>query len=307
MTGSYLLHRFLHVIFVVFGVSLVVFLLLRMIPGDPVLLMVPPEAPRELVEETRRAMGFDRPIHEQYVIYLGQLLKGDLGTSIRHHRPVLDLVLERLPATIELAVVSLIIAVFTAIPLGVVAGVKRSSVWDTATMLGALIGQSVPTFWLGIMLILIFSVQLRLLPTSGRGEWQQLILPSITLGAYMMALLARLTRSAMIEVLGEDFVRTARAKGLRERRVLMSHALRNALVPVVTVLGMQVGALLGGAVITEAVFGWPGIGTLAITAINTRDYPVVQAVVLLSAVIFTVVNVIIDLSYRLLDPRIRLD
>jgi peptide/nickel transport system permease protein len=307
VSGSYLLRRFLHAIFVVFGVSLVVFLLLRMIPGDPVLLMVPPEAPQELVQETRHAMGFDRPIHEQYGIFLLQLIKGDFGMSIRHHRPVLDLVLERFPATIELAVVSMIIAVAFAVPLGVVAGVKRSSAWDRSTMLGALIGQSVPTFWLGIMLILIFSVQLRLLPTSGRGEWQQLVLPSITLGAYMMALLARLTRSAIIEVLGEDYVRTARAKGLRERQVLIRHALRNALVPIVTVLGMQVGALLGGAVITEAVFGWPGIGTLAITAIETRDYPVVQAVVLLSAVIFTLINVLIDLSYQWLDPRIRID
>ncbi len=306
MSGSYILRRLLHSVFVVFGVSVIVFLLLRMIPGDPVRLLLPPEATEQMVQETRRQMGFDRPIYEQYVVYLGQLARGDLGTSIRFQRPVLDLVLERFPATLELTLVSMLIATLIATPLGIVAAVKRSSRWDAGVMLGSLLGQSVPTFWMGIVLILVFAVQLRVLPTSGRGSWQQLVLPSLTLGAYMMALIARLTRSGMLEVLGEDYVRTARAKGLPERGVLIRHAFRNAMVPVVTVLGMQVGALLGGAIITEAVFAWPGIGTLTINAIYMRDYPIVQATVLISAAVFVAINLALDLTYQYLDPRIQL-
>jgi ABC-type dipeptide/oligopeptide/nickel transport system permease component len=252
-------------------------------------------------------MGFDQPLYQQYLIYLGQLAKGDLGTSFRFQRPVLDLALERLPATVELAAVSMALATVVAVPLGVIAAVRRYSRWDSGVMLGSLLGQSVPTFWLGILLILVFAVQFRVLPTSGRGSWQQVILPSITLGAYMMALIARLTRSGMLEVLGEDYVRTARAKGLFERAVLLRHALRNAMLPVVTVLGLQVGALLGGAIITEAVFAWPGIGTLAINAIYARDYPIVQATVLISAAIFVGINFLLDLTYQYLDPRIRLE
>ncbi len=305
MSGAFVVRRLLHSVLVLFGVSIIIFMLLRLIPGDPVRILLPPEATEEMVRQTRHDMGFDRPIYEQYVIYLGQLSHGDLGTSIRFQRPVLDLVLERLPATFELALVSMIIATALAIPLGVIAAVKRYSRWDTGVMLGSLLGQSVPTFFLGILLILVFSVQLHLLPTSGRGTWQHMVLPSITLGAYMMALIARLTRSDMLEVLGEDYIRTARAKGLREQVVLARHALRNALVPVVTVLGMQVGALLGGAIITEAVFAWPGIGTLAINAIYTRDYPIVQATVLVSALTFVVINLLLDFTYQYIDPRIR--
>jgi ABC-type dipeptide/oligopeptide/nickel transport system permease component len=260
-----------------------------------------------MVQQTRHEMGFDRPLYEQYLIYLSDLVQGNLGTSIRFQQPVLDLVLQRIPATVELALASMAWATMFAVPLGVVAAVRRHSRWDTGAMLGSLLGQSVPTFWLGILLILVFAVQLRLLPTSGRGTWQQLILPSITLGAYMMALITRLTRSGMLEVLGEDYVRTARAKGLLERVVLLRHALRNALVPVVTVLGMQVGALLGGAIITEAVFAWPGIGTLTINAIYMRDYPIVQATVLISAAAFVGINFLLDLTYQYLDPRIRLE
>jgi peptide/nickel transport system permease protein len=306
MSGAYLVRRLLHALFVLFGVSVIVFLMLRLIPGDPVRLLLPPEATEQMVQETRRQMGFDRPIYAQYALYLGQLLHGDLGTSIRFQRPVLDLVLERFPATLELALVSMLIATLVAMPLGILAAVKRYSRWDTGVMLGSLVGQSVPTFWMGIGLILVFAVQLRVLPTSGRGSWQQLILPSITLGAYMMALIARLTRSGMLEVLREDYVRTARAKGVPERMVILRHALRNALLPVVTVLGMQVGALLGGAIITEAVFAWPGIGTLTINAIYMRDYPIVQATVVLSAAAFVLVNFAVDLTYQLLDPRIQL-
>ncbi|HTU03785.1 MAG TPA: nickel ABC transporter permease, partial [Candidatus Sulfotelmatobacter sp.] len=289
-----------------FGVSVIVFLLLRLIPGDPVRLLLPPEATEQMVQETRRQLGFDQPIYTQYVLYLGQLLRGDLGTSIRFQRPVLDLVLERFPATLELTLVSMLVATLVAIPLGIVAAVKRYSRWDAGVMLGSLVGQSVPTFWMGIVLILVFAVQLRVLPTSGRGSWQQLVLPSITLGAYMMALMARLTRSGMLEVLREDYVRTARAKGLPEYGVLVRHAFRNALLPVVTVCGMQVGALLGGAIITEAVFAWPGIGTLTINAIYMRDYPIVQATVLISAAAFVLINFALDLTYQWLDPRIQL-
>ncbi len=306
MSGYYILRRLLHSVFVLFGVSIIVFLLLRLVPGDPVRLLLPPEATEQMVQETRREMGFDRPVYEQYVVYLGHLVRGDLGTSIRFQRPVLDLVLERFPATLELTLVSMVVATLAAMPLGIVAAVKRYSRWDAGVMLGSLLGQSVPTFWMGIVLILVFSVQLRVLPTSGRGSWQQLILPSITLGAYMMALIARLTRSGMLEVLREDYVRTARAKGLPEWEVLIRHAFRNAMLPVVTVLGMQVGALLGGAIITEAVFAWPGIGTLTINAIYMRDYPIVQATVLISAATFVAINLALDLTYQYLDPRIQL-
>ena len=306
MSLAYLLRRGLHSLFVLFGVSVIVFLLLRLIPGDPVRLLLPPEATEQMVQETRRQLGFDQPIYTQYVLYLGQLLHGDLGTSIRFQRPVLDLVLERFPATLELTLVSMLVATLVAIPLGIVAAVKRYSRWDAGVMLGSLVGQSVPTFWMGIVLILVFAVQLRVLPTSGRGSWQQLVLPSITLGAYMMALMARLTRSGMLEVLREDYVRTARAKGLPEYGVLVRHAFRNALLPVVTVCGMQVGALLGGAIITEAVFAWPGIGTLTINAIYMRDYPIVQATVLISAAAFVLINFALDLTYQWLDPRIQL-
>jgi len=301
----FLVWRTLHALIVVFGVLTVVFALVRLTPGDPVLLMVPPDASPAAVEQLRHELGFDRPIPVQFGIYLSQALTGDLGSSLRQHRPVTQLIGERVPATVELTAVSMVLAVAVAAPLGILAAVARGSPADLLTRAIALVGQAMPTFWLGILLIIVFAVQLRVLPTSGRGSPAQLILPSVTLGVYMMGLLARVTRASMLEVLGADYIRTARAKGLRRAAVLVRHALRNALVPIVTILGLQVGTLLGGAVITEAVFAWPGIGTLAITAIYQRDYPVVQGVVVLSALVFVLVNFLVDALYTYLDPQIR--
>lgn len=304
--GGCLARRTLLALVVLFGVSVLVFVVVRVIPGDPVQLMYPEAMPPELLKQVRAALGLDDPIYVQYIVFLHQALRGDLGRSYRYHRPVADLVLERLPATAELALAALAISLLLGVPLGVLAALKRNSLLDNLVMLMAMLGQSMPTFWLGIMLIIIFAVSFRWFPTSGREGLQYLVLPALSLSGFMTALTARLVRSCMLEVLSQDYLRTARAKGLSEYAVVISHGLRNALIPVVTVLGLQVGNLLGGAVITETVFAWPGVGFLSITAIYQRDYNIVQAVVLLSAVIFVVLNMIIDLLYMWLDPRIRI-
>jgi ABC-type dipeptide/oligopeptide/nickel transport system permease component len=264
------------------------------------------EATEDAIVAARAQFGYDRPLPEQYVRFVGGALRGDLGHSLRFRRPVRELLMETLPATVELAAAAVGIALVLAVPAGIYAAVHRGSVADRLLMGGALIGQAMPIFWLGIMLITLFSVKLGWLPTSGRGSWAQLVMPSVTLSTYVMALLARLTRSNMLDVLREPYVRTARAKGLREALVVHKHALKSAALPIVTVLGLQIGALLSGAVVTETVFNWPGIGTLALRAIQQRDYPVLQGVVLVSAVLFVVINGIVDLLYRLLDPRVRL-
>jgi len=291
---------------VLLNVSLVVFVLVRIVPGDPARLMLGMEASEEAVQAARVQFGFDRPLYVQYVQFVAGALRGDLGQSVRFRRPVGDLLRESFPATLELALAATAIALVLAVPAGIYAAVHRDGVLDRLLMAGALIGQAMPIFWLGIMLITLFSVRLGLLPTSGRGSLAQLIMPSVTLSTYVMALLARLTRSNMLDVLREPYVRTARAKGLREIVIVHKHALMSAALPIVTVLGLQVGALLSGAVVTETVFNWPGIGTLALRAIQQRDYPVVQGVVLVSAVLFVVINGAVDLAYRYLDPRVRL-
>ncbi len=305
MSGSFLLRRALHSILVLFGALTLVFVLVRLVPADPVTIMSGLHASPEEKQETRRALGLDQPIHVQYVIYVRSVLTGDLGTSLRQHEPAAKMVMERFPATAQLALTSMLLACLIAIPAGILAAVRRGSVFDTITMLLSLLGQSVPTFWLGIVLIIVFAVRLRVLPTSGYGEPSSMVLPTITLGFYMTALIARMCRSSMLEVLHADYLRTARAKGLRDRVVLLRHALRNGLIPVVTVIGLQTGTLLGGAVITETVFAWPGIGTLAVDSINTLDYPVVQAVVALAAAIFVFINFLLDALYVWIDPRIR--
>ncbi len=264
------------------------------------------EATDDAIQAARAQFGYDRPLHEQYLRFVGNALRGDLGQSLRFRRPVRDLLMETLPATLELAAAAVAIALALAVPAGIYAAVHRGSVADRVLMAGALIGQAMPIFWLGIMLMTLFSVKLGWLPTSGRGSWAQLVMPSVTLSTYVMALLARLTRSNMLDVLREQYVRTARAKGLREMFVVHKHALKSAALPIVTVLGLQIGALLSGAVVTETVFNWPGIGTLALRAIQQRDYPVLQGVVLLSAVLFVAINGIVDVLYRVLDPRVRL-
>jgi ABC-type dipeptide/oligopeptide/nickel transport system permease component len=250
-------------------------------------------------------MRLDRSLPEQYARFLGQLLTGDLGISIRFQRPAAELVWDRFGATAALAAAGLSLACLVGVPMGVLGAVRANSLIDRAVRIVALIAQAVPGFWLGLVLITVFAVQLRLLPVSGGGGLPHLLLPAVTLASFLVGLIIRLTRAALLDVLKQDFIRTARSKGLAEWVVAVRHALRNALIPVVTVLGLQVGTLLGGAVITEAVFAWPGIGNLAVLAIYQRDYPVVQAVVLLSAVVFVLTNLAVDLLSTWIDPRLR--
>jgi peptide/nickel transport system permease protein len=285
-------------------VSTVVFVVMRL-SGDPTPLLLPPDAPRSEIFRLRAELGLDRPLPVQYAFFMGNLVRGDFGQSIRFKGPALAVVTERLPATLELGLTSFALAVLVAIPIGLLSAVYRNSWLDHAAMGLALIGQSAPTFFLGILFILVVSVNLGLVPTSGRGDWRHLVLPAVTLGLFGMASVARLTRSAVLEVLRADYIRTARAKGLAETLVVAKHTLKNAAIPIVTITGLHFGSLLAGAVVTETVFAWPGIGRLAIQAIYNRDYPVVQCVVLLSAVLFVVVNLAIDALYGLLDPRIR--
>jgi len=273
--------------------------------GDPVLLMVSPDAPPEVVTTTRHVLGFDRPLYEQFGRYLGNALQGNLGVSLRMNRPVTTLILERLPATLQLTVAALVIAVVVAIPAGIVSAVKRGTLIDRLAMAGAVAGQAVPIFWLALLLIAFFGVRLRWLPVYGSGSLAHFVLPAVSLSTIIMGRLARLVRSSMLEVLGQDYVRTARAKGVGESRVLAVHALKNAAIPIVTLLGLQFAQLLGGAVVTETIFAWPGIGRLVVEAIFNRDFPVVQGVVLLVSLIFVAVNLLVDLSYAVLDPRIR--
>jgi ABC-type dipeptide/oligopeptide/nickel transport system permease component len=285
-------------------VSTVVFVVMRL-SGDPVPLMLPPDAPRSEIFRVRAELGLDRPLPLQYATFLGNILHGDFGRSIHFREPAVQVVLGYLPATLELGALAFVLAAVVAIPIGVVSAVRRNSLVDQAAMGLALIGQSAPTFFVGIALILLVSLKAGLLPTSGRGDARHFVLPAITLGIFAMASIARLTRSAMLEVLRTDYVRTARAKGLSERWVIVKHTFRNAAVPIVTITGLQFGSLLGGAVVTETVFAWPGMGRLAIQSIYNRDYPVVQCTVLISAAMFIAINFAIDLLYGFLDPRVR--
>jgi peptide/nickel transport system permease protein len=285
-------------------VSVVVFALVHL-SGDPVLLMVSADAPPEVVTTTRHALGFDRPLVEQLARYLGNAAHGDLGTSLRMNRPVTALIRERLPATLQLTLAALAIAVVVAVPAGIVSAVKRGTMVDRMAMAGAVAGQAVPIFWLALLLIALFGVRLRWLPVYGSGSLAHFVLPAVSLSTIIMGRLARLVRSSMLEVLGQDYVRTARAKGLGEWRVLALHSLKNASIPIVTLLGLQFAQLLGGAVVTETIFAWPGIGRLVVEAIFNRDFPVVQGVVLVVSLIFVAVNVLVDVSYAVLDPRIR--
>jgi len=300
----YLLTSVVHAVSVTLGVSILSFVFMHL-SGDPVMLMLPPDATDKQIEEFRERMGFNDPIPLQYLRFLSSAVRGDFGTSLRHQQPAMGLVLERLPATLELAVAGMGLALLIAVPFGILSATRRGSVVDYLGMGGALLGLSMPNFWVGIIGILIFSVKLHLLPTAGRGTWAQLVLPGLALGSYLMALLARLTRSGMLEVIDQDYVRTARAKGLPERLIIWRHALMNALIPLVTVVGLQMGELLGGTVVIETVFAWPGVGRLILQAVFQRDYPVVQAAVLILAMIFVVANLLVDTAYRYLDPRIR--
>jgi peptide/nickel transport system permease protein len=302
---AYILKRLFHSIFVLVGISLVVFIILHL-TGDPAALLMTMDATPEQVAQFRQEMGFNDPILVQYWRFFKGTLRGDFGKSFRHSQPALDLVMERMPATIQLTLAAMVIALLVAIPVGIISAIRRNSILDHIGMTGALLGQSTPVFWLGIMLILIFSVTLQWFPSSGRGEIQNLVLPAITLGMFTMARTARMMRSSMLEVLGQEYMKTAKAKGLRPMTVVLKHALKNAAIPVVTIIGMELGTLLGGAVITETIFAWPGVGRLAVQAIYNRDYPVVQAAVFLLAAIFVLVNLVVDLLYTYLDPRVKL-
>ncbi|MGH7356605.1 MAG: nickel ABC transporter permease [Candidatus Rokuibacteriota bacterium] len=301
----YLTRRLLQSLIVLLGVSFVVFGIL-FLTGDPALVLLPPESTVEDIQKFREAMGFNDPFFVQYGRFLAGALRGDFGQSIRHGEPAFHLVVERMPATFQLAGAALAVALALAIPAGIISAVRRNTALDYVSTVVALLGQSMPTFWLGIMLILVFSVQLNLLPSSGRGSFAHLVLPAITLGLFTTARITRLTRSGMLEVLNQDYIRTARAKGVGDPPVVWKHALKNAAIPIVTIVGIELGTLLGGSVITETIFAWPGVGRLSVQAIYNRDYPVVQAAVFLLATTFVLVNLFVDMVYTYLDPRIRL-
>lgn len=303
---GFLIRRLLLVVPVLFGVVTLVFFLIHLIPGDPVDLMLGDSSFSTDREELRELLGLNLPITEQYLNYLVNLAQGDLGTSIYSRKPVIDEIFSRLPATAELMVGAMVVAIILAIPLGLISAVKRGSIVDHSAMGFALLGVSIPNFWLGPMLILLFAIHLDWLPVNERGTLLHLILPAITLGTALASILSRITRSSVIETLGMDYIRTAWAKGLSETRIVIRHAFRNALIPVITVIGLQVGVLLSGAIITEYIFDWPGLGLLLIDGIKTRNYPMVQGCVIFIASTYVFVNLITDLSYALVDPRVRL-
>jgi ABC-type dipeptide/oligopeptide/nickel transport system permease component len=344
----YAIRRVISLIPTLLGVSIIVFLFLRLIPGDPAVAMLGEHAAKENVERIREQLGLNRPLFldpealrqgsvkgffdTQYIRYLGRLVRGDLGNSIHRRIPITDTLKERFPATVELAVLAMVIAVAVGVPAGVIAAARRNTAADFGTTVGALIGVSMPIYWLGLMLIMLFGVALHWLPSGGRlnpairletvtnfyvldsiitgnnealvDSLKHLVLPALALATIPLAIIARMTRSSMLEVLQEDYIRTAHAKGLRERVVLARHALKNAFLPVITIIGLQTGSLLAGAVLTETIFSWPGIGKWVYDAILARDYPIVQGGVLLVALIFVGVNLLVDLSYAFLDPRI---
>lgn len=311
---QYILRRLIQSLFIIWGAATLVFFMLRLIPGDPVVQMLGVEYTPEAAEALRHKLGLDQPLYVQYVRWFGNVLRGDLGGSIASGETVAEAIASGLPKTLSLAALSFLIAVIIAVPAGIIAGLRRNSALDYAGSIIAFVGVSMPSFWFGIILILIFAVQLRWLPAIGYSEltedgfveWiKRLILPSIAIGTGYAAILMRFVRAGLLEVLASDYVRTARAKGARERTVIVRHALRNSLIPVVTVAGIQLALLLSGAVVTETVFSIRGIGRILVGAINDRDYPIVQGVILLIAVIFVLANLIVDILYTFLDPRIR--
>jgi peptide/nickel transport system permease protein len=349
--GRYLIHRLVSVIPTLFGVTIVVFLLIRLIPGDPAVAMLGEHAAKDNVERIREQLGLNRPLFldvealkegdfegffdSQYIRYLGRLAQGDLGDSIHRRIPIAQELKHRFPATVELALSAMLVAVLIGVPAGIIAAARRNSVWDAASMIGSLIGVSMPIFWLGLMLIMLFAVFLGWFSVGGRLDanieletitnfyiidsiitgnmdalvdtLKHLVLPVIALATIPMAIIARMTRSSMLDVLQADYVRTAHSKGLRERVVLSRHALKNAFLPVITIIGLQTGSLLAGAILTETIFAWPGIGKWVYDAILGRDYPVVQSGVLLIALVFVLANLLVDVSYAYLDPRIHYD
>jgi len=301
----YLLRRLLHSAIALWGVLTIVFVVVHL-SGDPARLMIPQGATQQDLDRLRQDLGLNRPLTTQYGLFLWNAGHGDFGRSFLQRQPALNLVMARVPATLQLAVAALLISVTVGVITGVVAAQRRGTWPDRAATILALVGQATPSFWLGIMLILVFALWLKWLPPSGYGSPQQLILPALTLGALSMATISRITRSSMLEILGQDYVKVARAKGLQERTVLVRHTMRNAAIPIVTLVALELGVLLSGAVIVETIFAWPGIGRLAVDSILARDFPVVQAIVFVASVIYIAINLLTDLLYTMIDPRIRL-
>lgn len=304
MTG-FLLRRFAQSVVSLWGVLSIVFVILHL-SGDPALLMIPQGATRQDLERLRQDMGLNRPLAVQYGVFLWNASHGDFGQSFLQRQPALQLVVDRVPATLQLALAALALSVMVGVTSGILSAWKRNSWIDRLAMVLSLVGQAAPSFWLGIMMILVFGLWLKWFPPSGFGTPQQLVLPAVTLGALSMATISRMTRSSMLEVLGQDYIKVARAKGLRETTVLSRHAVRNAAIPIITLIALELGVLLSGAVIVETIFAWPGIGRLAVDAIVSRDFPVVQAIVFLASVIYITINFLTDIVYSLIDPRIRL-
>ena len=330
---KFIVRRLLEAIPVIIGVSILVFSLIHLIPGDPATAMLGERASEENVQELRERLGLNKPLPEQYFIWIGNMARGDLGNTIRGNIPIGEEISRRFPATIELSLAAMLVAAIIGVPVGILSALRRNSLFDTLSMFGALLGVSIPIFVLGLLLIFFVGVELKLLPFVGRldaridleyitgfflldslltGNWEafsdalaRLILPAVTLMTIPLAIIARITRSAMLEVLNQDYIRTARAKGLRGRSVINIHALRNALLPVVTIIGLQLGALLSGAVLTETIFSWPGIGKWLFDSILARDYPIIQSVTLLIAMIYIIVNFSVDVLYTFIDPRVR--
>jgi ABC-type dipeptide/oligopeptide/nickel transport system permease component len=300
----YITRQLIQLVVVVFGISVLAFAILHVL-GDPVLLLLPQNAGKEEFERYRHLLGLDRPLYVQYWKFVSRAVLGDFGKSWYADTPAFALVIERMPPTIYLTFAGLLVALVIALPLGILAALKRHSWLDTLCTAVAVAGQAAPIFWLGIMLIIVFSVRLRLLPASGYGTWQNFLMPAFCLGAALAPITMRLVRSGVIEVLNMEFIKTARAKGLAEPTVVIKHAFRNVCIPVVTVLGLQFGQLLGGAIITETVFAWPGVATLTVESIRNQDFPVVQCAVVLLALIIVIVNAFVDLIVGLIDPRIR--
>ncbi len=301
---GYVIRRLLLAIPVLIGVSILVFAIIRFIPGDPARAVAGVNASPEYIEQVRRDLLLDEGVHVQYYAYMSNLLQGDMGRSTFTQRPVTVELMQRFPNTLLLSATAMAFAIIFGMAAGIVSATRRYSLFDNTSMLLALFGVAAPVFWLGIMFQLLFSVQLGWLPSGGIGTWKHLVLPALTLGLATTALIARITRSSMLDVLGQDYITTARSKGLVERVVVYKHALKNAMIPVVTVMGLQFGTLLGGAVLTETVFSWPGVGRLMVDSILARDYPVVQGAVLILAVLFVTINLVVDIIYAFLDPRI---
>lgn len=303
----YILNRIISAIIVIFGISILSFFLIHLIPGDPVKIMLGLNASPEQVAKLTHHLGLDKPLLVQYLQYINNVFHGDFGTSLKTGRPVLTEILDRFPETIKLAATGMVFAVIIGIALGILAAKYKDTIIDTFCTGLATLGVSIPSFWLGILLILVFSVKLSWFPIADGTGFRSLILPAITLGVVMSTMISRLTRNGMVEVLSNDFIRTARSKGLEERHILFRHAFRNVLIPIITVIGLQIAALLGGTVIIEQVFNWPGLGTLSIGAIMSRDFPMIQGTVLFMGAVYVSVNILVDIVYSLIDPRVKLN